>query len=69
MCKCENCGATFTEGKIINEYRGEYWGAPAYESIEVCPICGDDCIEDINDKYNWLKNFNNMIYEIEKKRR
>lgn len=42
---CYNCGKSFDEPRYYRECMGEFWGAPAYETFEVCPYCGDDCIE------------------------
>ena len=48
MFRCE-CGARFEEPKIVHEYRGEFWGTPAYEEMCYCPYCGDDCFCDEDD--------------------
>ena len=46
MFKCLNCGKLFDEGelKIVSEPRGEFWGMPCYENVEVSPCCNDDFI-------------------------
>lgn len=57
--KCLECGEFFTEPKKWKEYRGEFWGAPAYEEMVGCPdcrgdyeelvpceLCGEECEED-----------------------
>lgn len=41
MFKCDCCGRTFEEPKILHESRGEYWGFPCYEDIAVSPCCND----------------------------
>lgn len=42
--KCCNCGNIFDEDEIkcISDYRGEFWGFPAYEDVEVSPCCNED---------------------------
>lgn len=42
MFKCNDCGGTFEDPKIVNEYRGEFWGQPSYEEVGYCPYCGSD---------------------------
>lgn len=37
--KCLECGEKFEEVATWEEYRGEYWGVPAYESVSGCPKC------------------------------
>lgn len=41
---CGDCGTVFNEDEA--EYRselvGEFWGAPAYNDILVCPRCRSD---------------------------
>jgi len=44
--RCE-CGCEFDEPKEVEEYRGEFWGMPAYETMYYCPECGDDCFYDV----------------------
>lgn len=46
MLKCFNCGAIFEYPKLVREYRGEFWGSPAYETVGYCPCCGDDAIDE-----------------------
>ena len=48
MFKCNDCGNTFHdyEIKTIYEDRGEFWGAPAYEPIGLCPYCNSDDFEE-----------------------
>lgn len=40
--KCYECGKQFDEYKTVWESRGEFWGVPAYEPMDVCPYCGGD---------------------------
>lgn len=41
---CEKCGKRFRESDlyVIQESRGEYWGADAYEDEYVSPCCHAD---------------------------
>lgn len=41
---CNECGNIFDEDEVckMQDYRGEYWGTPAYEEISVCPYCHGD---------------------------
>lgn len=41
--KCNSCGHIFDEDEIYysKESRGEFWGAPAYETVACCPNCMD----------------------------
>ena len=43
-CKCCECGQIFDEEdiKYVEEYRGEFWGAPAYETMPCSPCCEAD---------------------------
>lgn len=49
--KCCLCGAEleFDDLKRIEESRGEFWGTPCYETIYVCPHCGSDDIEELEE--------------------
>lgn len=40
--RCFRCGREFEDPELTREYRGEYWGQPAYETVYVCPFCGSD---------------------------
>lgn len=40
--KCLDCGEVFDEPKKWKEYRGEFWGTPAYEEMVGCPHCEGD---------------------------
>ena len=48
MFKCNDCGKVFHEPKAVQESRGEFWGAPCWETMYYCPHCES---EDF-DKYN-----------------
>ena len=50
MFKCKDCGAIFEEPEEIRDYRGEFWGFPAYETVSCCPCCGGD---DFKTYYEW----------------
>ena len=43
-CKCCECGQIFDEEDTlyVDEYRGEFWGAPAYEQMACSPCCEGD---------------------------
>lgn len=47
MFYCNHCKSVFDEPKEELESRGEFWGAPAYESMYYCPCCGDDDYDEI----------------------
>lgn len=53
-CICCNCGKVFDEKKIkiISEYRGEFWGMPSYENVEVSPCCEDD-FDEVKEDLSW----------------
>lgn len=44
MLRCLDCGRIFDEDEIAywEEYRGEFWGSPAYETVSGCPSCYGD---------------------------
>lgn len=42
---CNNCDFQFETPERSKELMGEYWGAPAYETIYRCPCCGSDDFE------------------------
>lgn len=50
MYKCNDCDAIFENPKCVSEYRGEYWGAPAYEDMYYCPECGSDDYEEYREE-------------------
>lgn len=39
MYRCCECGTLFEQPKTFQDYRGECWGTPAYETITGCPYC------------------------------
>ena len=45
---CYDCGAYFDEPKEVRESRGEFWGAPAFETMYYCPYCESDDFEESN---------------------
>lgn len=51
MLKCLDCDWTGDplELKRSEEYRGEFWGMPAYETVYCCPECGSDNIDDFTE--------------------
>lgn len=48
MLRCAECGwtGTFEELRPVEEFRGEFWGMPAYEMMYYCPACGSDEVDD-----------------------
>ena len=42
MYRCCECGKIFEEPKSVEEYRGEFWGTPAYERMDYSPCCEAD---------------------------
>ena len=55
MYRCRKCGKSFYESEIITnswrEYRGEYFGTPAYETVseDHCPFCNSIDIQEEED--------------------
>lgn len=47
MFRCNECGTEFEEPKVVSEYRGEFWGFPAYEDEYYCPHCCSDDYEEV----------------------
>lgn len=45
---CSNCKQVFSEDEAEsrNENVGEFWGAPAYLEVNVCPFCRSDEIDE-----------------------
>lgn len=48
--RCMDCGREFDEPEICEEYRGECFGFPAYETVSYCPYCRGD-YEEIEEYY------------------
>lgn len=48
MIRCDDCGwvGEFEELKKVFEPRGEFWGAPCFETMTYCPCCGSDDLTD-----------------------
>lgn len=42
--KCYDCGAIFPEedAGTYQEYVGEFWGTPAYQTYNCCPECNSE---------------------------
>lgn len=47
MFRCEECGSVFGLPRLKREPRGECFGAPASETICICPECGSDDIRSV----------------------
>lgn len=48
MYVCEDCGRTFDEPIKTKEKLGEFWGAPAFHDIYVCPYCESEEIDKLS---------------------
>lgn len=48
--KCSDCGRVFREedADCKKDYAGEFWGAPAYQDISICPFCRSDDLEEFS---------------------
>lgn len=48
--KCSDCGHVFAEedAETTQEYVGEFWGAPAYQTISICPNCRSEDIDEFS---------------------
>lgn len=54
MYRCCECGMAFKEEDIhyVEESRGEFWGAPCWETMSYSPCCDGDFVEyEINGLY------------------
>ena len=49
LYKCTECGHEFELPDTWQEYRGEFWGMPAYETISGCPMCHSTDFEAVKD--------------------
>ena len=47
--RCNDCGKEFDEAGSYEEYMGEFWGAPAYETFYICPYCKSDDFEEVKE--------------------
>ena len=45
---CQECGACFNEPGTCCCSQGEFWGAPAYETMDCCPYCGGSFEENLS---------------------
>ena len=54
--RCPYCGWVGDEEELETrrEYVGEFWGMPAYDNTTVCPDCGNDEIEEVEDNAETL---------------
>ena len=55
---CTECGKVFDEDDVIyeEEYRGEYWGVPAYETESYSPCCHEP-IDDFDPTCEYCQFF------------
>lgn len=51
MYYCVDCEQWFETPKFYEECVGEFWGAPAYMSFDICPNCSSDNILDEDEYY------------------
>lgn len=53
MMICNRCKHVFHEDDADTrpELVGEFWGSPAYDEIDICPECGSDDLEEIEQPY------------------
>ena len=49
MFKCNDCNSTFHHPKTVRESMGEHFGFPSYEFFDVCPVCGSEDWDELND--------------------
>lgn len=56
--RCIRCGAIFSsdEADTRPEPVGEFWGRQAYEEIDICPECGGDDLEEIEQPWEECKD-------------
>lgn len=47
--KCNDCNCEFDEPDSYEEYMGEFWGTPAYETFYRCPYCKSDDYEEVEE--------------------
>lgn len=50
--KCYDCNKVFDEADAdsYQEYAGEFWGMPAYETFAKCPFCGSEDVEETDEE-------------------
>lgn len=49
LYKCCECGHIFETPMSYEEYRGEYWGFPSYETMYCCPNCESTEFDDYEE--------------------
>lgn len=52
--KCYECGHVFNEedADTRKDYVGEFWGAPAYQDLPICPNCGSEELDEYTGSDN-----------------
>lgn len=53
MRRCCTCNAVCNDDELgyRKEYVGEFWGSPSYHTVDICPECGSDELEDFEVPY------------------
>lgn len=49
LYRCNDCGHEFEIPDTWEEYRGEFWGMPAYERVSGCPMCQSGDYDEVVD--------------------
>ena len=65
--RCCRSGMIFNkdEAECGQEYRGEFWGMPAYENVDICPECNSDDLEDFEIPYEECDDYKDCDYDCE----
>ncbi len=65
--RCCNCGAVFNkeDAKFRQEYVGEFWGIPTYDSYMECPECDSDELEDFEIPYEECDTYKEYDYNCD----
>lgn len=66
---CQEYGACFNEPGTCRCSQGEFWGSPAYETMDCCPYCGGSFEENLSynlDPLNEADNSDDEWWEEDK---
>lgn len=65
--RCNRCGAVFdkSDAGYGQEYVGDFWGAPAYEKVDVCPECDSDDLDDFEIPYEECEDYPECDYDCD----